>query len=298
MATGLHKWQAATLLLISVLPAAIAATPAEPQSWVDIPQQQLVYLQLSDGDKAAGQVVLQLADAFTPKTSARFRQLVQDKFYDGLPFYRVIDQFVLQAGLPETETHPAKLNKVYPALPAEFSWPIRRTDPYTPVQSGDLLADETGFNQGFAVGRSKGREWLIHCPNLLNMARNSEPASATTDFAIMQGQAPRHLDQNMNVFGRVIWGTEVLNLVPRGDKAAGGMLTAKARRGAIVSVRLGSELPKTAQLPLQQQLTDSADFQQMLERRRTRSDEFYQHKGNGKLDICYLGAPVRLKSAQ
>ncbi|WP_348734500.1 peptidylprolyl isomerase [Rheinheimera texasensis] len=298
MQTRCNKWLAA-LMLLALLPEWALAASAEPQqSWLDIPQQQLVYLQLSDGDKTVGQVVLQLADPFTPKTSARFRQLVQDRFYDGLGFYRVIDQFVLQAGLPEDETHPAKLTKSYPPLPAEFSWPIRGKDFYTPVQSGDMLAEETGFNQGFAVGRAKGREWLIHCPNLVNMARDANPASATTDFAIMQGQAPRHLDQNMNVFGRVIWGTEVLNLVPRGDKAAGGILGVKARRGMIVSARLGSELPKAAQLPLQQQLTNSDDFQQMLKRRRARSDEFYQDKGNGKLDICYLGAPVRLKTAQ
>ena len=297
MQTGFNKWPV-TLMLLALLPISISAASAQQQSWQDIPQQQLVYLQLSDGDKNIGQVVLQLADPFTPQTSARFRQLVQNRFYDGLPFYRVIDQFVLQAGLPENETHPAKLTKTYPPLPAEFSWPIRSSDPYTAVQSGDLLADETGFNQGFAVGRAKGREWLIHCPNLVNMARDANPASATTDFAMMQGQAPRHLDQNMNVFARVIWGTEVLNLIPRGDKTSGGILTAKMRRGMIVHARLGSELGKSAQLPLQQQLTGSDDFQQMLKRRRARSDEFYQDKGNGKLDICYLGAPVRLKTAQ
>ena len=272
---------------------------AEPVAiWQDIPQQQLVYLQLHDGEKEAGRVVLQLADAFTPLTSARFRQLVQQRFYDGLAFYRVIDQFVLQAGLPEGESHPQQLKKSYPALPAEFSWPIRSTDPYTPVQSGDLLAEETGFNQGFAVGRAKGREWLIHCPNLVNMARDANPASATTDFAIMQGQAPRHLDQNMNVFARVIWGAEKLNLLPRGEKASGGVLSAQQRRGSILSARLGTALPAAQQLALQQQLTNSADFQQMLQRRRERADEFYQYKGNGKLDICYLGAPVRLKSEQ
>lgn len=297
MQTGFNKWPV-TLMLLALLPISVSAASAQQQSWQDIPQQQLVYLQLSDGDKNIGQVVLQLADPFTPQTSARFRQLVQNRFYDGLPFYRVIDQFVLQAGLPENETHPAKLTKTYPPLPAEFSWPIRSSDPYTAVQSGDLLADETGFNQGFAVGRAKGREWLIHCPNLVNMARGTDPASATTDFAMMQGQAPRHLDQNMNVFARVIWGTEVLNLIPRGDKATGGILGAKARRGVIVNARSGSELAKNAQLPLQQQLTGSDDFQQMLKRRRARSDEFYQDKGNGKLDICYLGAPVRLKTAQ
>lgn len=288
----LKQWSGALLLGISQL------VQADTSPWQDISQQQLVYLQVSDAAGREGTVVLQLADAFTPLTSARFRQLVQQRFYDGLPFYRVIDQFVLQAGLPEGESHPQQLKKSYPALPAEFSWPVRSADPYTPVQSGDLLAEETGFNQGFAVGRAKGREWLIHCPNLVNMARDANPASATTDFAIMQGQAPRHLDQNMNVFARVVWGAEKLNLLPRGEKASGGILSAQQRRGAILSARLGTELPASKQLALQQQLTNSADFQQMLQRRRERADEFYQYKGNGKLDICYLGAPVRLKSEQ
>lgn len=288
----LKLWSSALLLGISQL------VQADTSAWQDISQQQLVYLQVSDAAGREGTVVLQLADAFTPLTSARFRQLVQQRFYDGLPFYRVIDQFVLQAGLPEGESHPQQLKKSYPALPAEFSWPIRSTDPYTPVQSGDLLAEETGFNQGFAVGRAKGREWLIHCPNLVNMARDANPASATTDFAIMQGQAPRHLDQNMNVFARVVWGAEKLNLLPRGEKSSGGILSVQQRRGSILSARLGTELPAAQQLELQQQLSNSADFQQMLQRRRERADEFYQYKGNGKLDICYLGAPVRLKSEQ
>lgn len=292
-----RQFKAALALFgLMVAPQNVWAQPAD--SWQDIPQHQLVYLQVNDGAKDVGVVVLQLADMFTPLTSARFRQLVQNRFYDGLPFYRVIDQFVLQAGLPEAESHPRRLNQKYPALPAEFSWPVRATDPYTAVQTGDLLAEETGFNHGFAVGRAKGREWLIHCPNLVNMARDANPASATTDFAMMQGQAPRHLDQNMNVFARVIWGAEILNLLPRGDKASGGILTAQQRRGVISQARLGTELPVAQQLPLQQQLTNSAEFQQMLQRRRERADEFYQYKGNGKLDICYLGAPVRLKSTQ
>ncbi|WP_430456062.1 peptidylprolyl isomerase [Rheinheimera sp.] len=287
----LKLWSGALLLGISQLVQADSA-------WQDISQQQLVYLQVSGADGQEGTVVLQLADAFTPLTSARFRQLVQQRFYDGLPFYRVIDQFVLQAGLPEGELHPSQKPQLYPALPAEFSWPIRPSDRYTQVQQSDLLADETGFNQGFAVGRAQGREWLLHCPNVVNMARDANPASATTDFAIMQGQAPRHLDQNMNVFARVIWGSENLNLLPRGEKASGGILSAQQRRGSILSARLGTELPVAQQLPLQQQLTNSVDFQQMLQRRRERADEFYQYKGNGKLDICYLGAPVRLKSEQ
>ena len=69
---------------------------------MDLPQQNLVYLELRQGV-----VVLQLADQFAPAHSQRFRQLVKAGFYDGLTFYRVIDQYVLQAGLPEGETHPS-----------------------------------------------------------------------------------------------------------------------------------------------------------------------------------------------
>lgn len=307
----MHKWpkfahkllfmSAGLLQVTFVVVPPVEATEATQQpvaAWQDLDQHQLVYLQVDNGNGAPGLVVLQLADHFTPLTSARFRQLVQQRFYDGLPFYRVIDQFVLQAGLPEGEQHPTLKSAKFSPLPAEFSWPVRSTDRYTPVQQADLLADETGFNQGFAVGRAQGREWLIHCPNVVNMARDANPASATTDFAIMQGQAPRHLDQNMNVFARVIWGTVQLNQVPRGDNAQGGVLPETAKRGVIRSARLGSELPVSAQLPLQQQLTSSSEFAELLNRRRQRPDEFYQYKGNGKLDICYQGIPVRLKPQQ
>lgn len=263
-------------------------------SWQDIPQEQLAYLQLQQGV-----VVIELADRFTPKTTARFRQLVGQRFYDGLTFYRVIDQFVLQAGLPEGETHPVGAMKTsWGPLAAEFSWPVRKSDLYVPVQTGDLLAEETGFNQGFAVGRGNGREWLLHCPNVINMARGSNANSATTDFAIMQGQAPRHLDKNMGVFGRVIWGQQWLNAVPRGGLETGGVIEKTAQRGRILSIRLGSELPAAEQFQLQQQRADSAEFAALMQRRRERPDEFYQDKGNGKLDICYQGLPVRLKGRQ
>lgn len=295
----MRYWRQTAVLVLLGLAQSVHAAQTDPAAgWQDIPQQQLVYLQVSDGESDIGTVVLQLTDQFTPLTSARFRQLVKDKFYDGLPFYRVIDQFVLQAGLPDNEQHPRQLKQSYAALPAEFSWPVRPTDRYTVVQNGDLLAEETGFNQGFAVGRAGGREWLIHCPNVVNMARDANPVSATTDFAMMQGQAPRHLDQNMNIFARVVWGAELLNLVPRGDKTSGGILSAQQRRGLIRSARIGVELSEPLQLPLQQQATDSSEYLQMLQRRRERADEFYQYKGNGKLDICYLGAPVRLKPQQ
>ena len=290
-----------TLWLAPVQPvvAATAVSAQAPQAaaeaeYVDLPQQQLAYLQLPQGT-----VVLLLADAFTPQTSKRFRQLVQQRFYDGLPFYRVIDQFVLQAGLPPGETHPRQTYPAFAGIKAEFSWPVRRQDPFVLVQQGDLLAAQTGFNQGFAVGRdlTEGREWLLHCPNVVVMARSSDPDSATTDFAIMQGQAPRHLDKNMAIFARVIWGQQWLNLVQRADPAKGGILAATEPRSSIRQIRLGHELAADQQLALQIQQAPTAAFAAKIAARRQRADAFYIDKGNGKLDICYQALPVRLKPA-
>jgi len=289
----------ACALCSSSLPAVAQSGAGEPE-YQDIPQQQLAYLQLEQGT-----VVLLLADAFTPQTSARFRQLVQQRFYDGLPFYRVIDQFVLQAGLPEGERHPGRTFAPFSGIKAEFSWPVRSHDPFVLVQQDDLLAAQTGFNQGFAVGRDLkqdlerdgGREWLLHCPNVVVMARNSDPNSATTDFAIMQGQAPRHLDKNMAIFARVIWGQQWLNQIQRAQPANGGILSASENRSKIKQIRLGNELPAPQQLQLQIQQAATAAFAAKIAARRQRADAFYIDKGNGKLDICYQALPVRLKPA-
>lgn len=264
--------------------------PTEAE-WFDIPQQQLVYLQLADGV-----VVLQLAEQFAPIHSQRFRQLVHAGFYDGLSFYRVIDQFVLQAGLAEGEKHPSGKVQRWPPLKAEFSWPVRSQDPYLQVEQNDLYAKETGFNQGFAVGREDGQEWLLNCANMIAMARDSAKDSATTDFAIMQGQAPRHLDRNMSVFARVVYGGEWLNLVKRGDRNLdGGVIANKIERTLILTATMGNELDPAKQLPLQISNTHSKEFAAKLAKHRKREGDFFHDKGLGKVDICYQQVPVRLR---
>lgn len=283
------------VMLMAQAPALAASAEVKiaVDNYLDIPQSELVYLQLEQGT-----VVLKLAPQFTPQHSKRFKALVQAGFYNGLDFYRVIDQFVLQAGLMEGEKHPHGVKADWPALKAEFSWKVRNSDPFTLVQQPDLLATQTGFNQGFTVGRDNGEEWLLHCPNVINMARSEDANSATTDFALMQGQAPRHLDRNMSVFAKVIWGGQWLNLVKRGERDAGGVIADKAARSRIIRMTLGSDLPKAEQLALQWLDTASREFKERIASSRARDNAFFQHKGNGALDICYQQVPVRLKPAQ
>ena len=163
------------------------------------------------------------------------------------------------------------------------------------MQKPEMLAAETGFKQGFAVGRDNGQEWLLNCPLTNNMARGTDANSGTTDFALMRGQAPRHLDQNMSVFAKVVWGAELLNGVKYGPVQTGGIIVNPQHRTKIVNATLGSDLPENQRLPLQWQDSSSPAFAEALAQRRQRGNDFFKHKGNGALDICYSQVPVRLK---
>ncbi|MBU1619086.1 MAG: peptidylprolyl isomerase [Gammaproteobacteria bacterium] len=266
------------------------ATASETKSgWQTLPQDNLLYL-----DTDQGRIVILLAPQFAPEHVKRVKDLVKNRFYDGVTFYRVIEGFVAQFGVPEHEWGSrAKLTP----MKAEFNWPVRGADPYLLVQRPDLLAEETGFNQGFAVAREQNQEWLVHCPGVVNMARANEADTAVADIAIMMGQAPRHLDKNMSAFGKVIWGQYAVNRVRRGEATDGGVIGSAAARTVIKQARLGSELAADRQLPLEMLSTNSSEFSQSLAERRSRTHVFYQHKGNGNMDVCYPQVPVRLIKA-
>lgn len=264
---------------------ATATVPETKTSWQPLPQDNLLYL-----DTDQGRIVILLAPQFAPEHVKRVKELVKNRFYDGVTFYRVIEGFVAQFGVPEHEWGSrAKLTP----MKAEFSWPVRGADPYLLVQRPDLLAEETGFNQGFTVAREQNQEWLVHCPGVVNMARANEPDTGVADIAIMMGQAPRHLDKNMSAFGKVIWGHYAVNRVRRGEAADGGVIGSAAARTVIKQARLGSELASDKQVQLEMLSTNSSEFSQSLAERRSRSHVFYQHKGNGNMDVCYPQVPVR-----
>ena len=50
---------------------------------------------------SAGAIVLELHDEDAPKTVENFRKLAADGFYDGIPFHRVIPDFMIQGGCPQ-----------------------------------------------------------------------------------------------------------------------------------------------------------------------------------------------------
>ena len=278
------KWLSALILTFTFT----MAYGNEP--WRTPSQSELVYLEVE-----GGQIVIQLAPFIAPQHAARFKALVEEGFYNGLDFYRVIDGFVAQAG-DISEKKPSKNKAV---LKAEVSRNLMPDSNFVLVQKPALLASETGFIDEFPAGRDTKdqQEWLLHCPGTVAMARSNELHSGSTEFYITIGQAPRHLDRNMSTFGRVIWGMEYAQALKRAPADnASGVIQNPAQRSKIIAAHVGTDLPKEQQLTFEIQRATSAKFQQRLKDARTLSAPFYHHKGNGNLDVCYYRPKIRLKS--
>ncbi len=274
----LKKFFVAGLLILSSAAAATTAA-AQDMIWRQVDPENLVFVELLDGP-----FVIELNPLFAPKTVEQFRQLVADRFYDGLSFYRVIDGFVAQGG---DGSDLGELSNI-PELKAEFDIPWNDEFVFTPVQKQDLFADETGFMDAFPIARNTkdGKAWLSHCPGMIAMARGEGADTSRTDFYIVIGQAPRYLDRNMNVFGRVIEGMDVVQRIQRGATDANGIISSDTDRSRIRSMRLGSEAPEQIKGLVMD--STSKPFKAMLEDRRKRKHKFFVNKPPEMLDVCQI----------
>jgi len=286
MRMNYRPWLPALLaaLLAAGLPQwALAVDP----TWREVDPDNLVFMELHEG-----QVVIELNPAFAPKTVEQFRRLVQERFYEGLSFYRVIDGFVAQGG---DGSDLGELSDV-PLIKAEFERDWSPDLPFTPVQKPDLFAPETGFVDGFAAGRDpgEGKAWLTHCPGAMAMARNDDADSSRTDFYIVIGQAPRYLDRNMNVFGRVIHGMEAVQRIQRGPAINNGILRDETAASRIRSMKLGSDIPKAERLSAFVMDSNSPGFEQLLRDRRERRQRFFHQQPPAVLDVCQVPMTGRL----
>jgi peptidylprolyl isomerase len=111
------------------------------------------------------------------------------------------------------------------------------------------------------------------------------------ELYVVIGQAPRHLDRNVTLVGRVLQGIELLSVMPRGTGALGFYETPEERT-IIRSVRLASDLPESERVSLQTLRTDSATFRTLIESRRTRRDSWFLEP-TGRINVCNVPLPVR-----
>jgi peptidylprolyl isomerase len=247
-----------------------------------------------------GTTAVELAPEFAPRHVERVKALIRAHFYDGLAFYRVIDGFVAQGGAGEDTAATANkpkdpdTEKAWPKLKAEFEVPVPKGQHFTALGSPDLFAAKVGHVDGFPVGRDPKTKsgWILHCPGTFAFARDTDPDTATTEFYIVIGHAPRRLDRNLTAFGRVIAGMQFVQKLERGDPAVeAGVIQDKAKQDAIVHMTLASDVPGAPAYEVMR--TDTKAFAAWKAERRNPAPDFYRAHPAHILDICQVSVPAR-----
>ena len=132
-----------------------------------------VRIEMEDGGVMRGELYPEIA----PETVANFEKLVNDGFFDGLTFHRVIPGFMIQGGCPKGNGTGGP------------GWTIK----------GEFSSN--GFQND-----------LKHTTGVMSMARTPLPNSAGSQFFIMVHDAP-FLDGEYAAFGKIIEGQEVADAI-------------------------------------------------------------------------------------
>ena len=279
----------------------VAAAPTS--EWVRIAAEDLIVMDLApDREGKARRVVIQLMPApFSQPWIANIRTLAKAHWWDGLAIVRAQDNYVVQWGDPDGED----------AAKARTLPDLRATSEDDYVVPGDAKGWQrfkavlvprgsfgpegyTAFESGWPVAGEGGpdwaRRWPVHCYGMVGVGRNNSPDAGTgAELYTVIGHAPRHLDRNIALVGRVIEGIEHLSTLPRGTEALGFYKTPE-QRTEIASIRVGSDI---AGLPTYEYLsTDGDSFARYADARANRRDPFFIRPAGGA-DVCNIPVPVR-----
>lgn len=167
----------AVFALIGALVCAASAIAQGLPSGLD-PQNTILI------DTKYGRIVVRLRPDLAPKHVERIKTLARDKFYDNVPFHRVIAGFMAQTG--DGERGDGTGGSKYPNLAAEFT--------------------NTPFVRG-----------------VVGMARTPDPNSANSQFFIVTGEAS-HLNGQYTVVGQVVSGMEVVDKIKKGQGPGGSVV--------------------------------------------------------------------------
>ena len=291
----------ASMLMTAVAGSADAASAARPyvsvadilkttqaSDWRSLDPENTLYLEL---DK--GRVVIELAPEFAPAHAGNIRTLVRDGYFDGLAIVRSHENYVVQWADPDEKR---ELKNAKSKLPPEFTVPVPAGQKFTALPDRDGYAAQTGHVNGFAAARdAKAQQtWLTHCYGAVGVARGNEPDSGSgTSLYVVTGHAPRQLDRNIAVVGRVMKGMELLTTLPRGTGALGFYERADERT-PLKAVRIAADVPEAERSALEVIRTDTPVFGRIKEALRNRGGDWYKVPA-GHIDVCNVAIPVRAK---
>jgi peptidylprolyl isomerase len=307
-------------------PSEIVAA-AKADNWVAIAPSDVLVMDLAPDSKGKSRrVVIQLMPApFSQGWVSNIRKLAAAYWWDATSINRVQDNYVVQWGdatekkalpdalavVPESayehETDPNGYfdNKLLASVLIAYRDAMeacsrkneekmfeceenaarlhRHRDPYGPGY---------GFYSGWPAGFGQQSVWPVHCYGMVGVGRNLSPDTGTgAELYTVIGHAPRHLDRNIALVGRVIEGIEHMSSLPRGTGAL-GFYEKEEERVPILSVRLGNE---AKDVPAFEYLsTDSDSFAAYADARANRRDAFFNIPAGGA-DICNIPVPIRRK---
>jgi peptidylprolyl isomerase len=282
---------AAAMLSIGAAPPAakapseiVAAAPAA--AWRAIDAGDLLVMELASGARVA----IQLAPAFAPVHVANIRALVRGGWFDGNAIVRVQDNYVVQWGGAAAAGRKPPAGIVHPA-PAEYERSVaarQRGD----RESRDAYASAVGFADGWPVASDGRQAWLPHCYGMVGIGRDMPPDTGDgSELYAVIGQAPRHLDRNIAVGGRVIEGMPALASLPRGT-ADLGFYADPAQHVAIRKAWIASDMPAATRPRYETMRTDTAAFAAYADARANRRDAFFIRPAGGA-DLCNVPVPIR-----
>ena len=193
--------------------------------------------------------------------------------------------------------------------PPEISFPVSETFEQPEPKFSDPYSFDSSFFGGFPIGvqtalsdharpeeimASPEKVWPVHCYGMVGVGRSYSPDTGSgAELYTVIGHAPRHLDRNIALVGRIISGMEYLSSLPRGTGALGFYSEEEFdKRTPILTVRVASDLPEMEQPLFEYLSTESNSFARYADARANRRDPFFIHPAGGA-DICNIPVPTR-----
>ena len=149
-----------------------------------------------------GKITLELDGRAAPKTVKNFVSLVNEGFYDGLTFHRVMENFMIQGGDPKANGSGSSSKKIY----GEFS--------------------ENGWNNP-----------ISHKRGVISMARSNAYDSASCQFFICNADST-YLDGKYAAFGYVTDGMEVVDAITEDFGMYNGLIPTKSIQPVIEYIKV------------------------------------------------------------
>jgi peptidylprolyl isomerase len=126
---------------------------------------------------------------------------------------------------------------------------------------------------------------------MVGVGRDDPPESDGTEMYAVIGHAPRQLDRNVALVGRVLKGMELLSSLPRGSGEMGFYVTPEPVV-PIVSMQMASDVPAAERTPIEVLRTGSTTFQAVLDQRRNRREGWFKYNPE-HIELCNVPLPVR-----